>query len=106
MMAAVSLALLKKHVRADDFSDDDVLLQHYLEAATASVIKATNRTEEELMMMNYGMLPAPLVQAILVWAGDMYAHREATGPSQFHEVPYSLSAFIKPYVRLTCKPGE
>ena len=32
-MATVDLELLKKHVHADDFTDDDVYLQHLLGAA-------------------------------------------------------------------------
>ena len=32
-MAVVSLALFKKHVRADDFADDDEYLQHLLDTA-------------------------------------------------------------------------
>jgi len=45
---AVSIGVLKKHVRAEDFSDDDELLGVYLNAAKEAVIKATCRTEEEL----------------------------------------------------------
>ena len=32
-MASLDLDLLKKHVRADDFSDDDQYLAHLLDAA-------------------------------------------------------------------------
>ena len=45
-MAVVSLALFKKHVRADDFADDDEYLQHLLDTAESAVITATNRTQE------------------------------------------------------------
>ena len=47
-MAELNLALLKKHVRADDFTEDDSYLEHLLETAKEAVIKATNRTEKEL----------------------------------------------------------
>ena len=43
-MAVVSLELFKKHVRADDFADDDVYLDHLIAAAEESVITATNRS--------------------------------------------------------------
>ena len=46
-MAVVSLALFKKHVRADDFADDDEYLEHLLDTAESAVITATNRTKEE-----------------------------------------------------------
>ena len=42
-MAAVDLALFKKHVRADDFADDDDYMQHLLDAAEVSVITATKQ---------------------------------------------------------------
>ena len=45
-MAELNLTLLKKHVRADDFNDDDTYLQHLLDTAKEAVIKATNRTEQ------------------------------------------------------------
>ena len=37
-MAVVSLALFKKHVRADDFADDDEYLEHLLDTAESAVI--------------------------------------------------------------------
>ena len=58
-MATVSLALLKKHVRADDFTEDDDYLQGLLDAAEAHVIAATNRPASELFALgpNRGSLP-------------------------------------------------
>ena len=47
MANVVSLELLKKHVNADDFTADDTLLQHYLDAAEKYVIRYTRRTREE-----------------------------------------------------------
>lgn len=59
-MAVVSLALFKKHVRADDFADDDEYLQHLLDTAESAVITATNRTQEELAQMGNGHdVPTP-----------------------------------------------
>ena len=40
-MSVVSLALFKKHVRADDFADDDSYLEHLLNTAEVSIITAT-----------------------------------------------------------------
>ena len=42
-MDVVSLDVFKKHVRADDFADDDDYLTELLETAESAVIKATNR---------------------------------------------------------------
>lgn len=99
-MATVDLALLKKHVRADDFSDDDEYLTHLLTAAEQHVCRATNRSTEELLQMGDGIFPAELQQAVLLIAGHWYNQREAVSGVQMAEVPYTLQALIKPYRKL------
>ena len=99
-MATVDIALLKMHVRADDFSDDDAYLQHLLDAAEQYVCEATNRTSEELAELGGGKLPVTLQQAVLLIAGHWYNQREAVSGVQMAEVPYTLQALIKPYRKL------
>lgn len=99
-MAVVSLALFKKHVRADDFADDDEYLQHLLETAESAVITATNRTQEELAQMGDGEVPAPIKHAILMLGAHWYNQRESVSNVQMHAVPDSLQALIKPYRKL------
>lgn len=106
-MAVVSLALFKKHVRADDFVDDDVLMQHYVDAAEAHVIQATNRTDEELRTLGQGGdYPAQLKQAVLLLAGHWYNQRESVAGVQMHEVPDALQALIKPFRKLVEDPTD
>lgn len=99
-MSAVSLELFKKHVRADDFEDDDVYLSHLLDAAEATVVKATNRTSEELVTMGGGKFPTPVVHAIMMLAAHWYNQREGVSTIQMHQVPDSLAALLKPYRKL------
>ena len=99
-MATVDLELLKKHVRADDFADDDDYLAHLLDAAEQYVCTATNHKAEELLEMGGGVLPATLQQAALLIAGHWYNQREAVSGVQMAEVPYTLQALIKPYRKL------
>jgi len=99
-MAAVDLALFKKHVRADDFADDDTYLQHLLDAAEVCVVTATNRTEDELKAIGNGNVPTPIAQAIMMLAAHWYNQRESVSTTQMHQVPDSLSALIKPYRKL------
>ncbi len=99
-MAVVSLALFKKHVRADDFADDDEYLEHLLATAEVSIITATNRTEQELIDDNAGEFPAPLKHAIMMLAGHWYNQRESVSTVQMHEVPDALQALVKPYRKL------
>lgn len=97
-MALVDFALFKKHVRADDFADDDEYLTHLLETAEATVVTATNRSLEELTAA--GSLPKPLQHAVMMIAAHWYNQRESVSTSALHTVPDSLQALIKPYRKL------
>ena len=99
-MALVKLDLLKRHVRSDDFSDDDEYLMCLLEAAEEYVCTATNRSCVELMNMGDGALPASLQHAVLLICGHWYNQREPVSGVQMSEVPYTLQALIKPYRKL------
>lgn len=99
-MAVVSLALFKKHVRADDFADDDEYLQHLLDTAESAVITAANRTQEELAQMGNGNVPTPIKHAIMMLGAHWYNQRESVSSVQMHAVPDSLQALIKPYRKL------
>lgn len=104
-MPEVPLTLLKKHVRADDFEEDDDLLAHYLEAAEETVVGATHRSLEELKEMGGGNLPMRLQQAILLTAAHWYANREGVAAVQMQEVPMGFAALVKPFRRLV-EPAE
>lgn len=100
-MATTKLELLKKHVRADDFCDDDAYLLHLLDAAEEYVCTATNRPADELLELGGGeQLPATLQQAVLLIAGHWYNQREAVSGVQMSEVPYTLQALVKPFRKL------
>ena len=99
-MSVVSLALFKKHVRADDFADDDSYLEHLLNTAEDAVITATRRTEQELTALNGGEFPAPLTHAVMMLAAHWYNQRESVSSVQMHEVPDALQALIKPFRKL------
>ena len=51
------LQMLKKQVRADDFTDDDDYLQSLLDAAEEFILVYTNRTKDELIDMGGGDFP-------------------------------------------------
>lgn len=99
-MAVVDLDLFKQHVRADDFADDDVYLQHLLDTGTDVVIRATHRTQAELEQIGGGQVPTPIKQAVMMIAAHWYNQREAVSTAQMYEVPDSLQALVKPYRKL------
>lgn len=100
MESVATLALFKKHVGADDFTDDDDYLQHLLDTARKKVVRATNRTEAELTEMGGGAMPDELTQATLMLGGHWYNQRESVSAVQMHAVPESLQALIKPFRKL------
>lgn len=105
-MSYTNLNLFKKHVRADDFSEDDEYLQQCLDAAEEIVIRATHRSVEELLSISDGEhLPPSLTQAVLLVGGSMYDHRENDAPQQFCEIPIGATTIIKQYRKL-CVLGE
>lgn len=99
-MSAVSLELFKKHVRADDFADDDEYLSYLLGAAETSIVNATNRTASELEEMGEGEFPQPLKHAIMMLGAHWYNQRESVSNTQMHTVPDALQSLIKPYRKL------
>ncbi len=103
-MAVVDLALFKKHVRADDFSDDDALMQHYLDAAEAWVIQAVNREASDLQDES-GAYPAQIRQAVMLLAAHWYNQRESVSTAQMQQVPDTLQALIKPFRKLAEDAG-
>lgn len=99
-MAIVALELFKKHVKADDFSEDDVYLQHLLDAAEAHILKAVNRTADELTAIGGGTVPVDIKHAIMLIGAHWYNQRESVGTAQMIEAPDTLQALIKPYRKL------
>nr|DAZ49143.1 MAG TPA: head tail connector [Caudoviricetes sp.] len=104
-MAVVSLDVFKKHVRADDFADDDDYLTELLETAESAVIKATNRSKDELEQME-GKFPPMLKQAMMMLAAHWYNQRESVSTVQMHAVPDALQALIKPFRKLVDDSGK
>lgn len=99
-MEIVGFDLFKKHVRVDDLDDDDDKLRLALDAATAAVVRYTNRTVEELVDMGSGGFPPELRSAIVMWGAHLYKEGEGVSGVSMHEIPYTISALLKPFVKL------
>jgi len=101
-MSQVSLNLLKTHVRADEYSNDDTLLQHYLDAAEAFTLAYTHRTSAEMIELGDGTTyPVPVVQAILLLAGDWYNNREDSTTQNMRPITNGFRVLVFPYRSLT-----
>lgn len=94
-MASLTLDLVKQHVRSDDFTADDDVLTHYMEAAQAKILLDTNHTDEELLELGDGETwPTLLVQAALLLIGHWYNQREAVAGATSVTVPHGYDAII------------
>lgn len=93
----LNLALFKKHVRADDFTEDDEYLGFLLDTAKDTVLAYTRRTAEEITANGWGNMYA---QAVLMLGAHWYNQRESVSSVQMHEVPDSVSVLVKPMRKL------
>ncbi|MBD5163401.1 MAG: phage gp6-like head-tail connector protein [Bacteroidales bacterium] len=105
-MAVVSLELFKKHMRADEFADDDDNRTHVLGVAEESVIRFINRTAEVLVAIGDGSMPMSIVHAVMMPAAHWYNQRESVSPGQIHQVPDTLQALVKPFRKLVRYAGR
>lgn len=85
-----------KHQCHVDFDDDDEILQGLLESAIEETVRLTGRDMSELIEMSgRGCLPAPLEQAALVRASQLYD--KPGGDEKGNVLYYSL---IRPYQKI------
>lgn len=96
-MAELNLTLLKKHVRSDDGTYDDDLLEHYLDSARETVLSYAGRTQEEIGGMGCGNM---YTQAVLMLAAHWYNQRESVSSVNMSQVPDSISVLIKRFQKL------
>ena len=97
MMTIVSLEEIKANSRIEG-NAEDILLESLGEAAEVTVLNLIERTQEDIEA-EFGKVPAPIRQAILMYADHLYNHRGIVNPTALYNVPYSIDAMIKPYIR-------
>lgn len=96
-MTIVSLNEIKANSRIEG-NAEDTLLESLGEAAEVTVLNLIERTQEDIEA-EFGKVPAPIRQAILMYADHLYNHRGIVNPTALYNVPYSIDAMIKPYIR-------
>ncbi|MBR7170373.1 MAG: phage gp6-like head-tail connector protein [Alistipes sp.] len=75
-MAYTSLELAKQHLNLEaEYTDDDALIQSYINAAEMLVHADVGESEADLVA-KYGAIPAPLQVATLLVVGTFYTARE------------------------------
>lgn len=92
---------LQKHLEIDYLEDGDRdFLELLLKASESRIEKEINRNLSEFFDDALCLDPA-LVAAILIFAGTLYANREAVAYSNATPVPYTLSFLLQPFRKYT-----
>ena len=106
----LDLNTVKKHLNIDEyFHDDDEYLLHLICVAEKVVEKHID-CDFSILLDEVGMIPSPLLQAILLFIGNMYQSREAVSFSSAIELPLSFTYLLDLYRDYTgdrsVKPDE
>lgn len=94
-MAYITLAELKQHLKVEVSADDTYLTTLIGVAETAignELGKPLSWYEDD-----DGNIPTPLMQAIMIQAGDLYNNRESVAFAAPSEVPRTLEYLLNPY---------
>lgn len=89
---------IKKHLNIDDdFTDDDEYLLSLEEVAEGVIEKHIDDSLEDIASMNGGELPRPLLHAMLLYIGNLYANRESISYSSAIEIPFAYDYILSLY---------
>ena len=96
-MTIVTLKEIKDNSRIEGDAENKYL-ESLGETAEVTVLNLIERTQEDIEE-EFGNVPAPIRHAILMYADHLYNHRGIVNPTALYNVPYSIDAMIKPYIR-------
>ena len=84
---------VKRHLIIDH-NDDDLLIADLITVAEDAVRRDLNLYSLKDIEDCNGMLPASVIQAMLLLIGTLYANRESVSYGQAHPVPHSYEYLI------------
>lgn len=94
----VTLDKIKNHLNIDDyFKEDDEYITSLYEVAEKVVEKHADSDLSVIANANGGLLPAPLVHAMLLFIGDMYRNRESVSFTSVNAIPFSYDYILSLY---------
>jgi len=90
----LTLEQIKKHLNIDSsFTDDDDYLLSLYDVAERTVQRHIDSNLSSLVEEE-GALPTPLLHAMLLYIGNLYAQREAISYSSVIDVPFSYDYLL------------
>ena len=94
----IGLEKIKKHLNInDDYTADDMYLTDLSEVAERVVETHIDNKLEIIASNNGGTLPAPILHAMLLFIGNMYANRESVAFVSANEIPLSYAYILDLY---------
>ena len=101
-MKYLTLGMIKKQCNIDEwFKDDDNYLIGLATTAEQILSKNLDDKLENIMNDNDGVLPSPLIQAMLLFIGHMYRNREAVVFGNAVQLPFGYDFLIGQYKNYT-----
>lgn len=95
-MYNISLNLIKKHLNIDtEFTEDDDYLTMLSDVAVSTVQRHIDHNLNDLLVD--GELPTPILQATLLFIGNMYANRESISFASAQEIPFAYDYLLSLY---------
>lgn len=92
---------LQKHLEIDYLEEgDERQLKLLLDASESRIEKEINQSFSKFVDKE-GVLDTALVAAILIFAGTLYANREAVAYTNAQPVPYTLNFLLQPFRKYT-----
>lgn len=96
----ITIKELAKQCNIDNLTtDEESYLDTLLEVSTLTVENKIQQKLSDLATANGDVLPAPLRQAVLLIAANLYANREPVAYGVPQRVPYTLDYLIGPYIK-------
>lgn len=93
----IQLDLAKKHLNIEeDFTEDDEYILSLIEVAESAVRVHINEDFASIAKKNGGCLPPPILQAALLFIGNMYQNREPIGNKSV-ALPFNYQYLIDLY---------
>lgn len=91
---------LARQCNIDNIDDStSTYLSDLIAASTQSVENVIQQKLTDVSAANGNALPAPLKQAILLLAANLYANREPVAYGTPQRIPYTLDYLIRPYIK-------
>jgi hypothetical protein len=93
---------LKKQLNIEsDYTDDDLILQQYLNVAEASVLSYLNLYTGSTTGVTGTYQPVEVKQGVLLLAAHLYTTRQIVAYGQPYKIPYTFEFLLNPYKEFT-----